>query len=208
MQELELPLFPLQVVLFPGSVLPLHIFEERYKQLINECDESGNPFGINLVHNDILAPVGCTARVTAVKARYDDGKMDIVVQGGERYKLLGTVDSPMPYAVGRVEMIGETSEQVDPDLVQRTIALHNTVITMVYNDEGLLVKYNPDLPNHSYSLVLKAGMELEERQQLMELDSETARLEMLEGYFNGIIPKLELVQEVDRIIKSDGYLLQ
>ncbi len=208
MSGMLLPLFPLQVVLFPGSILPLHIFEERYKELINECHASGNPFGINLTRNETLSPVGCTARVTAIRTRYDDGKMDIVVLGGKRYQLLEVVESPKQYKIGRVEVKSESEDVVDPGLVQRTIALHNTVIKMVYNDERMFVEYDPESATHSFALVLKAGLELDERQQLMELDSETDRLEMLERYFNGIIPKLELVQEVDRIIKSDGYLTQ
>lgn len=203
-----LPLFPLQAVLFPGSILPLHIFEERYKQLINECNASGEPFGINLLRNDVLAPIGCTARVTAIRTRYTDGKMDIDVQGGERYKLLGVVKSPKLYTVGRVELKGEHRETIDPDLVRRVIALYNSVIKTVYNDDRLFVNYDPTSATHSFALVLKAGMGLEERQHLMELDSETARLRMLEAYFLDLLPKLELVHEVDRIIKSDGYLIQ
>ena len=87
MSEQLLPLFPLQVVLFPHSLLPLHIFEDRYKLLIRECVTEKTEFGINLVQDGTLADVGCTAVVTTIVRRYDDGKMDIVVQGRQRYLL-------------------------------------------------------------------------------------------------------------------------
>ncbi|HMK38660.1 MAG TPA: LON peptidase substrate-binding domain-containing protein, partial [Bacteroidota bacterium] len=78
MPETWLPLFPLNVVLFPRSALPLHIFEERYKVLINECVERGTPFGVALAREKGMADVGCSAVVSSVTRRYDDGRMDIV----------------------------------------------------------------------------------------------------------------------------------
>ena len=76
MSDALLPLFPLQVVLFPNSVLPLHIFEDRYKQLINECMAEKQEFGISLVQDNQVAKLGCTAIITQIMKKYDDERMD------------------------------------------------------------------------------------------------------------------------------------
>src|SRR5512143_3394490 len=82
-----LPLFHLNVVLFPQSQLSLHIFEERYKTLISECITYDSVFGINLIHEQQIRSIGCTASVKEVTKRYDDGRMDIIVEGRRRYTL-------------------------------------------------------------------------------------------------------------------------
>ena len=92
-----LPLFPLNVVLFPQSQLHLHIFEERYKTLISECITYDSAFGINLVHEHEVRTVGCTAMVREVVKRYDDGKLDIIVEGHRRLHLHNFVEAPHPY---------------------------------------------------------------------------------------------------------------
>lgn len=208
MSGILLPLFPLQVVLFPDAVLPLHIFEERYKQLIDECLTMGIHFGINLVHEQKIAPVGCTAFVIEVTQRYADGTMDILVKGRERYSVETLVASPRLYSVARVKYLPEQNEEPDEQLVRRTIELHNAVMKVVYGDERFTVAYDRKNARLSYALVLKAGMELTERQRFLEIDSENDRLMMLERYFTAIMPKLEAVHEVERMVKSDGYLIR
>src|ERR1700740_1840131 len=83
-----LALFPLEVVLFPGTPLPLHIFEPRYKEMIGECLEQKRQFGVIRAQETNLADVGCTAEILAVTKTYDDGRMDIVAEGRERFELL------------------------------------------------------------------------------------------------------------------------
>src|SRR5512135_1448489 len=95
----QLGLFPLNAVLFPTSQLPLHIFEERYKELINACIREGRPFGVNLMENGTTHEVGCTARIAQVLTRYNDGRMDIVVEGERRYALLETDTTNQAYPV-------------------------------------------------------------------------------------------------------------
>jgi Lon protease-like protein len=207
MSEQLLPLFPLQVVLFPQSVLPLHIFEERYKQLIHECLDGEREFGINLVLETTLAHVGCTAVVLKVVKRYADGRMDILVEGKRRYKLDDMVTASTLYSVGRVSMLPSTEERVDTALALETVRLHNQLVELVYRQEDYLLEYDPANPLFSFKIAQKAGMELAQRQTLLETDSENARLLMLHDYFLDVIPKLERLGEVERIIKSDGYVI-
>jgi ATP-dependent Lon protease len=205
MSEELLPLFPLPVVLFPNSVLPLHIFEERYKQLINECLDEGKEFGISLTQEKEVAKVGCTAEVTKLLKRYDDGRMDILVQGKRRYSLVRFVTSSTLYRVARVEFMQLEEELIDTGLAAETVKLHNQLIEMVYRDKSYGLAYDAGNTMLSFKVAQKAGMEMAQRQALLELNSENERLRVLHTYFTEVIPKLERLGEVERVIKSDGY---
>ena len=206
MAEERLPLFPLQVVLFPGSLLPLHIFEERYKVLINECVTGKKSFGINLVEGRKFSVVGCKACVHRILERYDDGRMDIVVQGGERYHLLRYEDNVAPYLVGFVEEFRERSEQANADVVRETVALYNRLVAAAYKNKLRPVSMDTPTDGMSFALAQKVGMSLQQRQALLELPSENDRLRLLHTYLTEVIPRLKDFEELDRIIHNDGYI--
>lgn len=206
MREELLPLFPLQVVLFPNSALPLHIFEERYKVLINECVEGKTEFGINLVNDNVVSDVGCTAVVKEVSRRYSDGRMDIVVQGQRRYTLQRYDTLMAPYLVGVVEYLPATDESVDEDLAQATVSLYNKLIATVYKGKVAVVRPAHVSGELSFLLAQKAGMDLVQRQRLLETPTENERLGMLHGYLADVLPRLQEYKEVERIVHSDGYL--
>jgi Lon protease-like protein len=106
----QLPLFPLNTVLFPGMPLYLHIFEERYKQMINRCLETGSPFGVLLIRRGVeaLGPladphrVGCTAKIQDVQ-RLDDGRMNLLAMGQERFRVVSLDSEQLPYLTGEIE---------------------------------------------------------------------------------------------------------
>jgi Lon protease-like protein len=204
--EQVLPLFPLQVVLFPESRLPLHIFEERYKVLIRECVREEKEFGVNLLSGGELSGVGCSAAVVAVLKTYEDGRMDIVVEGRRRYRLKRYDREAAPYLVGHVEFFGEEEEDPDRDLVGETVRLYNELVTRVYH--GKVESLSPALKLNelSYLIAQKAGLGLEQRQQLLEMQSENERLSLLRGYLEAVLPKLERAGELERIIRGNGYL--
>lgn len=206
MNEALLPLFPLQVVLFPDALLPLHIFEERYKVLVAECLEGGVEFGVNLLRENEVADVGCTARVASVLRRYEDGRLDIVAGGGRRYRLLRIVPDDRPFAVGAVAFLDVQAEQVDGGLLRETRVLYNTLVGAVY--KGAVAELSPAQERHgmSYLVAQKAGLDLSARQRLLELESENERLALLRRYLTGVLPRLSRLGEVERIIGSDGYL--
>jgi Lon protease-like protein len=206
MSEELLPLFPLQVVLLPGATLPLHIFEERYKTLIGECMAQHREFGINFVNGETFSEVGCTARVKDVLRRYDDGRMDIIVEGKNRYVLQKYESGRAPYLVGYVHRLNSAREQVDRALALDTVRLYNQLVAIVY--KGTVEQVAPDRIESglSYLLAQKAGMEVLQRQRLLETPSENDRLEALHSYFTEVIPKLEKMEEIERVVKSDGYL--
>ncbi len=201
-----LPLFPLQVVLFPNSALSLHIFEERYKVLINECVSDNKELGIILVNESKMSEIGCTATVKDVLQKYEDGRLDIVVQGGRRYKLYRYDYDLAPYTVGFVQYLENSDEPVDPPLAQETIELFNKLVSVVYRQKFEPVPLDIRSEVLSFLLAQKAGMSLNQQQGLLELVSENKRLQMLRGYFADVIPKLAQLEEVERIIRSDGYI--
>lgn len=203
-----LPLFPLETVLFPRSLLPLHIFEERYKRLINEClEQKGKEFGISLVQSNTLARIGCSAVVANLLKVYDDGRMDIVVLGKRRFTLLkaspGVGDS---YSMATVRFFETGDEDIDSGLMLKTVDLHNKLVEMVYPGKGFALVSDPVRPV-SFQIAQKAGMDLHQRQELLELVYENDRLQFLHDYFVRTIPMLERVGEIERIVKSDGYLI-
>ena len=99
------PLFPLGLVLIPHELVPLHIFEERYKLMIGECLEQDSEFGIVWLSDDGLKEVGCSARVTKVLERFEDGRMNVLVEGTSPFRLVRRIDD-LPYPAGDVEPLG------------------------------------------------------------------------------------------------------
>ena len=205
MSEDLLPLFPLPVVLFPSSILQLHIFEDRYKQLIDECVQENKPFGINLIHENLVSKIGCSATVTQTLRKYDDGRMDILVQGQRRYRLRQFVTAPVLYSVASIAYQPDSNEPVDNDLATETIKLHNQLVLLVYRNASYVIEYV--VPDISFRIAQKAGMDLAHRQKLLESNSENERLEMLRQYFLQVMPKLKHLGEIERVIRSDGYIV-
>src|ERR687884_1196287 len=108
------PLFPLGIVLLPQELVPLHIFEERYKLMIGDCLENDTEFGIVWLSDDGLRDIGCTASVSQVLKELEDGRMNILVAGGRPFRLLRRIDD-LPYPAGDVEMLDD-SEPAGPDV--------------------------------------------------------------------------------------------
>src|SRR6266567_8398446 len=102
-----LPLFPLQLVVFPGSAIPLHIFEERYKEMVGEAEAAGSEFGIVLAKDGGVVNAGCTVVVESVLNRYPDGRFDVLTRGQRRFALV-SIDQELAYLRGEVEYFEDT----------------------------------------------------------------------------------------------------
>ena len=203
-------LFPLNVVLLPGAQMPLHIFEPRYKLLINECIEHERAFGMNLVEGTHMHAIGCTARVVRVLKRYADGTMDIVVEGDSRYTVLDVHKTLAPYVMGDVEHYDddEELEDVDSALLHDCATLFATLMGLVYSDrdpfpmDELLAVRRP-----SFIIALKSGLDVKEKQRLLEMRSEDDRLRFLRDHLTTMIPTVEREQLVQRVIANNGYII-
>jgi Lon protease-like protein len=202
----RLPLFPLNVVLFPASSLPLHIFEERYKSLMRECIENGRRFGINLLRAAGMEEVGCTATVVRVTRTYDDGRMDIDVRGDRIYRLTGIADAGTPYAVGTVEYLTELDKTLDVSLADKAIQLFSIVQRLAAGAGPAPAPLSEDTPHLSFIIAQKAGLDIDARQRLLETRDENERLHALKLHLEKLIPLLEQKEELDRLKQNDGYL--
>lgn len=204
--EERLPLFPLHVVLFPESLLPLHIFEERYKVLINRCVGTEEEFGVNFAMERNIAVVGCTAVVENVLRRYPDGQLDIVVRGERRYTLDRYEQANPPYLVGVVRFLESGADVIDPKLAGATVALYNELVETVY--KGSVNRLNESLAVEgiSYRMAQKSGLTLEQRQAILEMETENDRLAYLHSYFGEVIPELSRIEQIQHIVQNDGYL--
>ena len=187
----ELPLFPLNLVLFPGMVQPLHIFEERYKAMIGDCVEREAPFGIALIREgqevgDPAEPfrVGTTARITQVQ-RLDDGRMNILTRGERRFRLVEVIQW-VPHLVGLVQYLDDQPSEVSESLVEEisgeyaTFQRHVSALSGAWNSQV-------DVPNDPELLASEAQANVAStiqwptdiRQQLLESSTVQERLERL-----------------------------
>ncbi|MGH3086582.1 MAG: LON peptidase substrate-binding domain-containing protein, partial [Rubrobacteraceae bacterium] len=201
----DIPLFPLNVVLMPGAPLPLHIFEDRYKQMINECLESESEFGMVLADEEGTRQVGCTAKIVELVERYDDGRMLILVEGERRFKL-NNVLSGKPYYVGEIEYIEEDEPQEDiTSLAEECVALLERVVEAA-TEGSVGIEIEPPYRNLSFAIAGRIEFGLEERQRILELTSERERLEKVKELLSGAAEKLEKEKEVREKAQKNGHL--
>src|SRR5919202_2000197 len=125
----RLPLFPLGLVLLPGEVVPLHIFEERYKLMIGECLDEGTEFGIVWLADDALKDVGCAARITRVLERFDDGRLNILVEGTSPFRLERRIGE-MDYPAGDVALLDDEPDS-DDDALERARTAYADLVEQV-----------------------------------------------------------------------------
>ncbi|MGH9777340.1 MAG: LON peptidase substrate-binding domain-containing protein [Candidatus Acidiferrales bacterium] len=171
-----LPLFPLNVVLFPGTPLPLHIFEPRYRQMTRECLDEKREFGVVLARKEGIAAVGCSAEIVKLVKQYEDGRSDILTIGRRRFRV-GEVFDDKPYYQGRVEFLSEAAGKEDPNTAERLLVFYAEVHRLVYGREGDPVP--AEAVSLAYSVAAELPLDVEHKQELLELDSEPERRRML-----------------------------
>jgi Lon protease-like protein len=186
MQEGLLPLFPLQLVLFPGEPLPLHIFEDRYKEMIGECVAMETEFGVVLARDKGLLRTGCTAVVRQVLKRYDDGRMDILVQGIRRFQIAELNDERSFLRASVLFLEDEVVSTAKPEDVQSAITAY---LEMAKSSEQETMVPDSGDPNLSFQLA-RVSDDLDFRQMILSLRSEAERIRLIASY----LPKLRQQQ--------------
>ncbi|MGZ3689811.1 MAG: LON peptidase substrate-binding domain-containing protein [Bdellovibrionota bacterium] len=184
-----LPIFPLELVLLPGVPLPLHIFEPRYKEMIAECLEQKKPFGIVRASEEGVADVGCTAEIVSVTKKYDDGRMDIMARGVERFEVL-EVNEERSFLQAEISMVHdeEEDEATKPaaPLIEQAVRLHAEIAKLAGDD----VSIGNNAANLSFILAGSLPLDLDFKQNLLATLSETKRLEAIVGYLQAVLPGL------------------
>ncbi len=207
----RIPVFPLGIVLFPESRVPLHIFEERYKKLIDESLKHHSAFGINFVEEDKLHAVGCSARVVEVLERHSDGEIDIVTEGERRYEVLEfEQNGPDQISFATIRWLDDEPEERDTKLAEETIHLFNELTEIAYKgtidplDESL---WNAENRFPSFKIAQKSGLEAPQRQALLSVTSENERLSMLHKFLTQLLPKVKEFENIQSLIRNDGYIV-
>jgi len=201
----EIPLFPLNVVLMPGTPLPLHIFEERYKQMVNECLESGEEFGMVLADDSGTREVGCTASISELVERYEDGRLVILVEGSRRFKL-NNILSGKPYYVGEVEYLKEEEPAEDlSGLAEENIALLERVVEAA-TEGSVDIEVEPPYTNLSFGIAGRIEFELDTRQEILEIPTEKGRLERLKELLSEAAERLERTRQAAEKARTNGHL--
>ncbi|TML16404.1 MAG: peptidase S16 [Actinobacteria bacterium] len=184
----ELGLFPLGMVLLPRERAPLHVFEPRYRELIGECLAEGREFGLLLGDDEGLREIGTRAAVIEVVDRFPDGRLNVVVEGRERFRLVELTDG-RSFATADVEPIADeasVSEQEDRDRVLE-----------VYRELAELVEAEVDEPGpDSVEIAARVDFGAERKQALLELTSEAERLEVVRDLLRQAIEGIELEREL------------
>ena len=181
-----LPLFPLEIVLFPGAPLPLHIFEPRYKEMIAECLEQKRPFGMVRAKENALASVGCSATILNVIKKYDDGRLDIAAEGVQRFEI-ESLNQERSYLQGEVTYFDDDPSQVGSAPKQTLIQLHEQLFSIL----GHNVEIQRDADPLSFQLAHELPVDLDFKQALLEMKTEAERIETLTEYYRATIPKVE-----------------
>ena len=202
-----LPLFPLDIVLFPKMVLPLHIFEERYKEMIGECLRSKAPFGVLYSHEGTTAKVGCLAGILKVLKKYDDGRMDLLAQGGDRFEILH-FDTSASYLRGWSESFADREGVRPPDrkAVQRLLELFRETARILKRSEAEKVVVSPDYQGLSFQIAAGFALPKTVRQRVLEGRSEAERVAVLIAYFNENLPRLRRTRVAAKRAGSNGHV--
>jgi Lon protease-like protein len=198
----RLPLFPLGLVLLPEEVVPLHIFEERYKLMIGECLEQESEFGILWMADDGLREIGCTARVTQVLERMEDGRMNVLVQGAEPFKLLRRIED-LPYPAGDIELLDEDEEEADAEAGADARERYADLVERVTDSrpsEGDLAQLD------AYGMAATLDFALDAKQGLLELRSERLRMQRLGELFGSTMERLEQAERTAEVARGNGHL--
>jgi Lon protease-like protein len=200
MAEVEFPLFPLQAVALPGELIPLHIFEERYKTMINDCLEGEREFGIVWLSDDGLRQVGCAARIEEILERMDDGRMNILVRGTRPFRVIER-QAHLPYPAGVIEFVEDRDEGLDSSLVDGAREAYAELVRRATDrdpDEGELADMS------AYAMAATVDFGLDAKQGLLDLRSENARLRLVTRLFRAAMKRLDLVDRAQERAQSNG----
>lgn len=204
---LIIPLFALPTNVFPGESLPLHIFEDRYKALVAYCLDGPRvgklrPFGISLASEDNLEDIGCAVLIERVVSQYEDGRLDIVTMGRERYRTRRVIREK-EYPEIEIDHFGDSTPTGTDESADVAITLYMKVIELA---KGEPPKGNVErAPGLSFQLAHNSGLESGERQVLLEMTSEEDRLQHLIKYYRALIPVLSWREDVQGRIRANGH---
>jgi Lon protease-like protein len=197
---LDFPLFPLPIVALPTESVPLHVFEDRYRRMIEECLLTEREFGIVWRSEDELKEVGCACEIKEVLERMDDGRLNILARGTRPFRLIERHDD-LQYPAGMIEFLTDEEEETDAKAAQATHELYAELVDQA-TDQQL---EDDDLEAmNAYRMAATVEFGPDAKQELIELRSENARLRLLALLLRAAIKRLELVDRAQARARSNG----
>jgi Lon protease-like protein len=196
----EFPLFPLGIVALPGEVVPLHIFEERYKTMIEQCLRRGTEFGIVWFSDDGLRPVGCACEVTEVLERMDDGRLNLLARGTRPFRIVER-EERLPFPAGTVEFLQDREEVADEAAAAEARETYAVLVERATDrrpGDAELAQMD------AYAMAGTVDFGLDAKQGLLDLRSENARLRLVTRLFRAATKRLELVTRAQTRARSNG----
>jgi Lon protease-like protein len=196
-----LPLFPLDLVLFPGTTLPLHIFEPRYKEMIGECLTLHSLFGVVRAQKQGLAEIGCSAEVAQLVTTYDDGRMDILTEGRRRFRVV-ELNEERSFLRAQVTWFDDERGEAPDDHRRRLLELHAQLLTLTGAEAQPADSAQPLL---SFDLAAALPLDLDFKQSLLGLRSEPERVTALIEYYQAILPRMQRAVRARQKAGGNGH---
>lgn len=197
-----LPLFPLDLVLFPGMPLPLHIFEPRYREMISECFDRKQHFGVVRGKDQELAEIGCTAEILTVTKKYPDGRMDIVGEGRRRFEVL-QINQERAFLQAEVLYWQDEPGVASREEMARARQLHGEVMTLA----GAQAEQSSEIDEQqlSFHLAGPLPLDLDFKQTLLGMKSEPERVRAIISFFEGILPTMRRTTHARQKAGGNGH---
>jgi Lon protease-like protein len=196
----EFPLFPLGLVALPDELIPLHIFEQRYMTMMNECLRDEREFGIVWLADDGLREIGCACEIAEVIERMDDGRMNLVARGTRPFRVLER-QGHLAYPAGVVEFLADREEDVDPELASEAHEAYGDLVRRA-TDRDPTVEELAEMS--AYAMAATVDFGLDAKQGLLDLRSENARLRLVTRLFRAALKRLDFVDRAQARARSNG----
>lgn len=202
-----IPIFPLNITVYPQSRYPLHIFEERYKKLIKKCLAENSGFGICAKFKDGISEIGVFVRVSEVLKKYSDGEMDIVVKGEDRFIRKSLELHSDGYYISAIENYDDLDGDFDQLLFsQLEDKLKSLLVKLNFNLGESFWKNLESTQQKAFKIAEKSGLTVEQQQELLLIQNENDRFTFLINHLDELENKLEENLALKDIVLGDGYL--
>jgi Lon protease-like protein len=202
---MKIPLFPLEVVLFPEAALPLHIFEDRYKEMVSVCLTEKIGFGVVCAQREGLAIVGCTAEIVRILEKYPDGRMDILCQGAKRFEI-ENLDNSRSFLQAEVDFFADEGLPATRARREECTALHFEVLELMGGGDSAHRAFDLDEPV-AFRLAWASPTDLAFRIELLALRSDAERTERLIAFYSAMLPKLRRGVQASATAGRNGHVM-
>ncbi len=194
------PLFPLPLVALPHELVPLHIFEERYRVMFDELLESDGEFGIVWTTETGARAVGCACKIEQVLERMEDGRLNVLTRGTRPFRIV-EYEPDRPYPAGSVEFLGDKDEQPDLGVAEAARAAYAELVAQATDNRP-----DPDelATKSAYEMAATVDFGLDAKQGLLDLRSENARMRLVTRLFKAALKRLEFVERAQARARSNG----